>query len=117
MHIQTQTLDRMFLALADPHRRGRVDHPSGGRATVKELAAPAGMRLPSAVKHLKVLEAGGIVTSRKAGRTRTYSIETGALRTIGDWARNRETAWNKAFDRLGEAMLQISEEGTTHDET
>ncbi len=117
MHIQTQTLDRMFLALADPHRRGMVDHLSGGPATVKELAAPAGMRLPSAVKHLKVLEAGGIVTSRKAGRTRTYSIETGALRTIGDWARNRETAWNKAFDRLGEAMLQISEEGTTHDET
>jgi DNA-binding transcriptional ArsR family regulator len=83
---------------------------SGGPASVKQLAAPAGMRLPSAVKHLKVLEDGGIVVSRKVGRTRTYSIEASALRTIGDWARNREAAWNAAFDRLADAMQETLEE-------
>lgn len=101
-----QPLDRMFLALADPHRRGMVEQLSSGPATVKQLAAPTGMRLPSAVKHLKVLEAGGIVASRKAGRTRTFSIKADALRTIGDWARSREAAWNNAFDRLATAMLE-----------
>lgn len=110
--MHAQTLDRMFLALADPHRRGMVEHLSAGPATVKELAAPAAMRLPSAVKHLKVLEEGGIVTSRKAGRSRTYSLQSGALRTIGEWARSQEAAWNKAFDQLAAAMLEIPEEGT-----
>lgn len=108
--MQTQCLDRMFIALADPHRRLMVDQLSGGPATVKQLAAPSGMRLPSAVKHLKVLEAGGIVTSCKAGRARTYSIRTEALRTIGEWARSREASWNRAFDRLAAAMLATPEE-------
>jgi len=104
-----EPLDRMFLALADPLRRGMVEHLSSGPATVKQLAAPSGMRLPSAVKHLKVLEVGGIVVSQKVGRTRTFRIKPDALRTIADWARNREAAWNSAFDRLAAAMLEAPE--------
>ena len=110
--MQPQPLDRMFTALADPSRRGMVEQLSVGPATVKQLAAPFGMRLPSAVKHLKVLEDGGIVSSKKLGRTRTYSIEAGALKTIGEWVRRREAAWNAAFDRLAAAMQEISEEET-----
>lgn len=105
-----QPLDRMFFALADPQRLAMVEQLSAGPATVKALAAPSGMRLPSAVKHLKVLEDGGIVASRKIGRARTFSIRTEALHLIGDWARDRETAWNKAFDRLAAAMLELRQE-------
>lgn len=104
-----QSVDRIFNALSDPQRRGIVERLSAGPATVKQLAAPVGMRLPSAVKHLQVLEAGGLVSSRKQGRTRTYVLETDALRSIGDWARARETAWNQAFDRLTAAMLAVPE--------
>lgn len=103
-------LERMFSALADPHRRAMVERLSRGPATAKELAAPAGMRLPSAVKHLKVLEGGGLVMSRKIGRARTFKIQPDALRAIGDWARAREAAWNSAFDRLSDAMLETPEE-------
>ena len=71
---EAQPLDRLFLALADPGRRGMVEQLSRGPATVKELAGPANMRLPSALKHLKVLEEGGMVVSRKVGRTRTYAM-------------------------------------------
>lgn len=110
--MQPQPLDRMFLALADPSRRGMVEQLSVGPATVKQLAAAFGMRLPSAVKHLKVLEEGGIVSSKKVGRARTYTIEAGALKTIGEWVRRREAAWNAAFDRLAAAMQEISEEET-----
>lgn len=108
--MQLQPLDRMFVALGDPNRRGMVEHLSAGPATVKQLASWRGMQLPSALKHLKVLEEGGIVVSEKIGRTRTYSVQLGALRTIADWVRSRETAWNAAFDRLAEAMQDISEE-------
>jgi DNA-binding transcriptional ArsR family regulator len=69
--MRSQPLDRIFVALADPGRRSMVEQISNGPATVKELAKPAKMQLPSAVKHLKVLEDGGIVISRKVGRTHT----------------------------------------------
>lgn len=107
---RNERLDRMFFALADPNRRGMAEQLSDGPATVKALADRRGMRLPSAVKHLRVLEEGGIVLSRKAGRTRTYSIQADALKTIGDWARSREAAWHKAFDRLAAAMRETPEE-------
>ncbi len=103
-------LDRMFAALAEPQRRGMVEHLSAGPATVKQLAGVSGMRLPSAVKHLQVLEAGGIVASRKVGRTRTFHLNPEAMRTIGEWARRREGAWRSAFDRLEAAMLDAMEE-------
>lgn len=105
-------LDRIFISLADAGRRGMVEQLSQGPATVKELARPANMRLPSALKHLKVLEDGGIVVSRKVGRTRTYSMQPGAFRAINDWVRHREAAMNVAFDRLIQAMTETPEEET-----
>ena len=105
-----QHLDRIFIALADPGRRSMVERLSQGPATVKELAVPANMRLPSALKHLRVLEEGGIVVSRKAGRTRTYSMQPGAFGSVKDWVRQREAAMNAAFDRLVEAIKDMPEE-------
>jgi len=99
-------LDRAFVALADSGRRAMVDRLSSGPATGKVLAEAAGLRLPSAVKHLKVLQEGGILASTKTGRSRTYRLETRALQAIGDWARSREASWNTAFDRLTMAMRE-----------
>lgn len=110
--MEPQQLDRILVALADPSRRGMVEQLSNGPATVKQLAEPAKMRLPSAVKHLKVLEDGGIVVSRKVGRTRTYRMQPAAFRAISDWVRQREAAMNAAFDRLVQAINDIPEEET-----
>lgn len=110
--MEPQQLDRIFVALADPGRRGMVEQLGNGPATVKQLAAPAGMRLPSAVKHLKVLEDSGIVVSRKVGRTRTYRTRPAAFRAINDWVQQREAAMNAAFDRLAQAMKDMPEKET-----
>lgn len=106
-------LDRLFTALADSGRRSMVERLSAGPATVKELAAPNDMRLPSALKHLKVLEDGGIVVSRKVGRTRTYSMQPDAFKHMDEWVRARKAAMNTAFDRLAEAMKAFPEEEST----
>jgi len=107
---QVQSLDRIFLALADPGRRGMIEQLARGPATVKELARPANMGLPSAVKHLKVLEEGGIVVSNKSGRTRTFTMRRDAFSPMKDWVRQREAALNAAFDRLLEAISDMPEE-------
>lgn len=79
-------------------------------ASVKELAEPVGMRLPSALKHLRVLEDGGIVVSRKAGRVRTYEISPTAFSIINEWLAERRAAINAAFDRLERAIAEFPEE-------
>ncbi|MGL4264474.1 MAG: ArsR/SmtB family transcription factor [Afipia sp.] len=108
----SQQLDHVFHALADPYRRSMVERLSRGPASVKQLAAPIDLALPSAVKHLKVLEDGGLVVSKKAGRVRTYTIKPQALASIGRWVKQRETAMNQAFDRLAQAMTDFPEQDT-----
>lgn len=108
--MEAQRLDRTFIALADAGRRDMVERLSRGPATVKELAGSRAMGLPSTLKHLRVLEDGGIVVSRKAGRTRTYAMSPEAFRDMDEWVRARKTAMNAAFDRLAEAMAALPEE-------
>lgn len=86
-----------------------VELLSRGPASVKELAAPFDMALPSVLKHLKVLEEGRLVRSEKSGRVRTFQLEPQALHAIDKWVNRRRALWNNRFDRL-ERMLN-------HDET
>ena len=80
--------------------------------TVSELAAPVGMRLPTAVKHLAILESGGIVISKKSGRIRTYQINPQAFSTIEAWIAQRRSAIEAGFDRLAQAIAELPEGGT-----
>jgi DNA-binding transcriptional ArsR family regulator len=97
-------LDRTFHALGDVSRLGIVERLSRGPASVKELAEPMDMALPSVMKHLKVLEAGNLVRSEKEGRVRTYRIQPGALAAIDRWVNQRRSSWNRRFDRLEELL-------------
>lgn len=93
-------LDRMFFALADMYRRSMLDRLCRGPASVSELAEPLGIALPSAVKHLAVLEQGGFVASQKVGRVRTYAIEFKTLDAMENWVAKRKTQLNMQFDKL-----------------
>jgi DNA-binding transcriptional ArsR family regulator len=107
----------MFHALADGSRRGMVDRLSEGPASVSELARPLAMALPSVVKHLAVLEAGGIVLSAKAGRVRTYRIAPGALSVVESWVAERKSKWNSHFDRLEQFLADKKRESAAGDDT
>lgn len=93
-------LDRMFTALADGNRRAMIDRLSAGSASVSDLARPLSIALPSALKHLAVLEAGGVVRSQKAGRVRTYSLTPDAFSGLEAWVAQRRRQWNAQFDLL-----------------
>ena len=71
------------------------------------------MTLPAVVQHLAVLEASGLVRSKKAGRVRTCRIEPAALRSAEQWINERRATWERRFDRLGAYLAEGLEEGTT----
>ncbi len=100
-------LDAVFHALSDPRRRDMVTRLSHQPLSVSDLAEPLGMRLPSAIKHLAILEASGLVTTEKTGRVRTCRINAAALTNLNAWIARRETALNAAFDRLDEAIADF----------
>lgn len=96
----SHSMDRMFTALADGNRRAMIDHLSGGPASMSDLAQRQGIALPSALKHLAILEDGGLIRSEKIGRIRTYSMATNAFGGLEAWVADRKARWNQQFDRL-----------------
>jgi DNA-binding transcriptional ArsR family regulator len=94
------SLDLMFQALADPSRRAMVEQLSRAPAAVSALAKPLSMSLPAVMQHLQVLEASGLVTSEKIGRTRTCRIAPEALQLAEQWINQRRIGWERRLDRL-----------------
>src|ERR1700753_1416064 len=108
---QSADLDRLFQALADPARRAMVERLSRGPAAVSELARPLPMSLPSAMQHLGVLEAAGLVRSEKIGRVRTCAIEPQALSQVEQWVNARRTEWARRLDRLDDYLKTLDNKG------
>lgn len=97
---QAASLDRAFLALADPTRRAMVERLSQGAASVSDLAAPFAMSLPAILQHLAVLEGAGLVASVKKGRVRVCAVQPQALAPVTDWIAARRREWSERLDRL-----------------
>lgn len=103
-------LDRVFQALADPTRRAVVERLSGGPATVSELALPFRMALPSFTQHLDVLERCGLVSSRKAGRVRTYELVPEPLQEAQHWMAAQRDNWTRRLDQLDRYLEATKEQ-------
>lgn len=103
-------LDRVFQALADPGRRLMLERLSRGPASVSELGKPLDISLAAVVQHVQVLETCGLIRSRKLGRTRTCSINQGALGAAERWIADRRTMVERRLDRLGKYLDQTEEE-------
>jgi DNA-binding transcriptional ArsR family regulator len=79
-------LGEVFKALADPTRRSLLDllHERDGR-TLGELASAL---LPltrfGVMKHLKVLEAAGLVVTRRSGREKLHFLNPVPIRLVHD---------------------------------
>jgi DNA-binding transcriptional ArsR family regulator len=103
-------MDRVLHALADPSRRVIVERLSNGPASVSELARPLPMSLPAVIQHVQVLEASGLVRSKKVGRVRTCRMEPAALRPVERWIGARRSSWERRLDRLGEYLEETADE-------
>ena len=102
-------IDHVFRALSDPTRRHVLERLSRSPASVSELAAPFDMALPSFVQHMGILEACGLVQSRKSGRVRTYEIIPKRLKLAEDWMIRQRVHWEKRLDQLDTYLITLKE--------
>lgn len=103
------SLDAAFQALANPTRRGVVRRLMRGPASVKELAAPVEMGLPSFLKHLKVLEDSGLIRSSKKGRVRTCRVNIDKVDLVGKWVQEQLALWESRYENLDRLLAELEE--------
>lgn len=97
-------LDATFAALADPTRRAILARLIQGEASVMELAEPFAMSQPSISKHLKVLEAAGLISRGRDAQRRPCRLEARPLAEANNWLERYRKIWEGNFQRL-DALL------------
>lgn len=98
--VQHEALDRIYSALADATRRDVLARLGQGPATIGELAEPHGMTLTGMKKHVQVLEAAGLVTTEKVGRSRQCRLGEERLDDAMAWISFYQRLWERRLDGL-----------------
>ena len=100
-----------FNAIAEPRRREILDLLAKGERPVNDVVRRLRLGQPQVSKHLRVLREVGLVTVREDGRQRLYRLNGRPLKSIHDWVKNYEQAWNERFDRMGDYLKELQEQG------
>jgi DNA-binding transcriptional ArsR family regulator len=94
-------LARLFAALGEPTRLSVVDRlRDGSEESIATLASDLPISRQALTKHLKVLEAAGLASSRRDGRETVYRIDPGGLVDAEQWIAEVSSQWDRAIDRL-----------------
>ena len=106
-------LSLLFHALADPTRRSMLRRLAEGPAPVTELARPTGLRLPTVMRHLSVLEDAGLIATSKDGRVRSCAIVPEALAPVRTWLDKQRDTWESRLDRLDDYVMKLMKDRET----
>jgi DNA-binding transcriptional ArsR family regulator len=102
-------MDAVFRALADPTRRSLLDElfERDGQ-TLSALEGRLTMTRFGVMKHLKVLEQAGLVTTKRRGREKLHFLNPVPIRLVHDrWVSKYSEPWAAALSGL---KKQIEEE-------
>jgi DNA-binding transcriptional ArsR family regulator len=109
-----QQLDATFAALADPTRRAILARLALGEATVNDLAEPFAMSQPAISKHLKVLEAAGLISRGRDAQRRPSRLEPKRLAEASAWLEQYRKFWETSFNRLDDVLDELQGRKTKH---
>jgi DNA-binding transcriptional ArsR family regulator len=110
----TVELSKVFAALGDPIRCSLVARLARSDATVGELAQPFQITLQAISKHLKVLEAAGLVTKIKAGQRRTVHLEADVFDLMDGWIERYRREAEQRYRRLDAVLADLNPTTTTN---
>ena len=120
---ESDGLDQILEALANPHRRSIVYTLGLAPCTIAYLAGLRDLSLPAIHKHVKTLEAAGLIARRKIGRSTYLTLNPAPLRQVQRWAGQFHTHWGNGDgtfenyrDHLGIAHGSTQTKKTTSQE-
>ncbi|MDB5719786.1 MAG: transcriptional regulator, ArsR family [Alphaproteobacteria bacterium] len=101
-------LSATLSALADPTRRAILARLSRSEANVNEIAEPFGISLPAISRHLKVLEAAGLITRGRSAQWRPCRLEPAPLKALDAWLAQYRDFWEGSFDRMDSYLSRLT---------
>lgn len=110
-----QQLSDILKATSDPTRRSLLTTlVQEGATRVTDLAEHYEMSLNAVSKHIKVLEAAGLVTRKTVGRVHLIEANLEPIGEIDRWFQNLRSIWDLRLDKL-EKLLSAEIKETKND--
>jgi len=106
--VNYSNLDLVFSALADPTRRKIVERLARHRLTVGEIAQAFPISQPAVSKHLRVLEASGLLRRQVVGRVHYCTLSPQAMAQAVRWVERQRSYWTASLDRLESVLANQS---------
>ena len=97
-----------FNAVAEPRRRDILNYLALQERPVGDIVAELELEQPSVSKHLRVLLDVGLVSVRRDGRRKLYSMNADAIRPLYEWTRTFERFWKHQLNRVKERAEEKS---------
>src|SRR5213593_4977563 len=104
----TDTLSRVFAALADPTRRDMVARLAVGDATVGELADPYDVSVQAVSKHIRVLTDAGLVSQTRDAQRRPCHLEAEVFDLMTKWIERYRRQAEERFRRLDAVLADLA---------
>jgi len=117
MVMEATDLDAIFGALADPTRRAILARLATGDAKVADLVAPFHVSQPAISRHLKVLEAAGLISRSRRATARLSHLEADPLRDATEWLATYQAFWDERYDQLDELLAALQRQALARGRT
>lgn len=104
------TLDTVFHALADPHRRAILRMLTECERSIGDIVPAFPISFVAVSKHMKVLEQAGLVIRRKQGRHQMCRLDRKGLDAARNWLDAHERFWRERLDALDAVVAQMKAE-------
>jgi len=97
-------LDRSFVALSHPIRRGILERLAAGPATVGEATRGFAVSKPAISRHLRILEDAGMIRRAVRGRTHRISLRERHLEDATAWMERQRGLWERKLDVVADYL-------------
>ena len=111
----SDSLNRVFSALADPVRREILGMLDEKDCLVSELAEPFDMSLQAVSKHIQVLVRAGLIAQERTGRVNRCKLTAGPIYEAAVWVNRYSRYWQTQFDTLVSWLDEIETERVASD--
>jgi DNA-binding transcriptional ArsR family regulator len=101
----------VFNAVAGSGRREILDTLVGGEKAVGTIVRELSMSQPQVSKHLRVLNAAGLVRCRAVGRRRLYRLDPVHLRPLREWMAKYELIIDERLDQMDDYLKELQQQG------
>ena len=100
----------VYQAIADSSRREMLMLLARNDASIKEISEHFTISRTAIVKHLNVLSDANLVSDRKSGRSKIYSLQPEQLTEVKEWLSYFEKFWDNKLLMLRHMVENDAEE-------